>query len=272
MKVLIHQPNRVLATVSRYQRLVTTFSNWPLHLAAKWGWLGQRLIILKTRSGWEIEVPCQLRHTLKEIFLYHTYVHREILADLPEKPVVIDVGGNVGFFSLFALHLRPQARCFTFEPVTGNFSQLQKNQRRNPRADWHIFHAAVAGQDGAVQISSPTGQDLVTDASIKRPGRPAARSAGVSETVQACALQTIFEREGISHCDWLKLDCEGAEYEILYNAPSALFDRISCITMETHFGDGSRNNTGAVADYLEGRGYNVWVGGDVIYAMKAACD
>src|SRR5436305_7094777 len=117
MKTVVASASRLSNTVLRYRRLVATFSNWPLHLAAKWGCLGRKAVVMKTRSGWELEVPWQLRHAFKEVFLYCDYLQPDILAQLPQRPVVIDVGGNVGFFSLFALHLRPQARCFTFEPV-----------------------------------------------------------------------------------------------------------------------------------------------------------
>ena len=268
VKTPIRPPNRLVGTVLRYQRLVSGFSNWPLQLAAKWGWLGKNTLLLRTRSGWQIEIPWRLQHTFKEIFLYGSYLHPHLLARLPESPVVVDVGGNVGFFSLFALDLRPGARCFTFEPMKGNFAQLQRNHQLNPKADWRLFQAAVAGKDGTVQIYSPSGQPLVTDAFIGKLRESSGCASGTSDEVAACTLETMFAREGIQHCDWLKLDCEGAEYEILYGAPASLFDRISAITMETHLMDGAMNTTEAISDYLEQLGYDIWLTGDIVYALK----
>ena len=271
LKAKVQYPNRLVRTARRYQRLFLTFANWPRYLAMKWGWLRRQTLLMKTRSGLQIEVPWELRHAFKDIFLYHTYVHPDILAQLPENPVILDVGGNVGFFSLFALHLRPRAQCLTFEPVSGNFAQLQKNRNGNPQTDWRLFQAAVAGVDGTVRICSPSGRSLVTDAFIQSVHETEASRSGPGEEVEARTLETIFARENIPHCDWLKLDCEGAEYEILYRTPPAVFDRISAITLETHGADGARNNAGALTDYLERLGYDIWLADNtVVYALKHA--
>jgi FkbM family methyltransferase len=268
MKTQVCHPNRVVATAQHYQRLVSAFTNWPLYLAVKRGWLRRSVVLMKTRSGLRIEVPWELRHAFKDIFLYHTYICPGILARLPERPTVIDVGGNVGFFALFALHLRPRARCFSFEPVAGNFALLQKNREANPQTDWRLFQAAVAGADGTVRICSPSGRSLATDAFIQRLRPTDTRASGPSEAVEARTLETLFAREGIRQCDWLKLDCEGTEYEILYQTPSALFDRVSVISLETHKVDGPGNNIHALADHLELLGYDIWLDGGVVYALK----
>ncbi len=246
-----------------------TFTNWPLYLAAKWGCVRRPVLLMQTRSGLQFELPWELRHAFKDIFLYHTYVHPDILARLPEKPVVVDIGGNVGFFSLFAFHLRPRARCFTFEPLGGNFAQLRKNRERNPQADWRLFHGAVAGADGTARLYSPSGHSLATNAFLQSLDGKKAGGPGACEEVKARTLATVFAEEKIQHCDWLKVDCEGAEYEILLRAPPALFDRISTITLETHVVNAPGHNAAALADHLERLGYNLWLADDdVICALK----
>lgn len=269
MKTQIQYPGRLTRTIERYRRLVSTFVNWPAYLAFKWGWRGERSVLLKTRTGFAIEVPWHVRHAFKDIFLYGTYAHPEITARLPERPVVIDIGGNIGGFSLYALHLRPRARCLTFEPVGGNFRQLQANRNRNPQADWHLFNAAVAGTAGTIQMCSPTGSALATDAFMQRLHDGAQGAAASSETVEARTLENIFREENITHCDWLKVDCEGAEYEIFYQTPPELFQKVSAITLETHVVAGARNNTAALTDYLESLGFRIWLADDdVVYALR----
>ena len=269
MKTRVQYPNRLIRNMQRYRRLVATFANWPAYLAFKWGWTGRRDLVLRTRNGFVIAVPWHVRHAFKDIFLYGTYAHPDLTARLPDRPVVIDIGGNVGGFSLYALYLRPHAHCLTFEPVTGNFRQLQHNHALNPHANWQVFHAAVAGTAGTIQMCSPTGSPLATDAFIQRlhPGAPA--GAGACETVPARTLAEIFETEKIAHCDWLKVDCEGAEYEILYQTPPALFKKVSAITLETHAVAGPRNNAESLTDYLETLGFQISLADDdVVYALK----
>ena len=57
-----------------------------------------------------------------------------------------------------------------------------------------------------------------------------------SETiaVPSTTLNDIFLDNKIEHCDFLKIDCEGAEYEILFSAPKELFSKIEKIVMECH--------------------------------------
>lgn len=96
LKAKVQYPNRLVRTARRYQRLFLTFANWPRYLAMKWGWLRRQTLLMKTRSGLQIEVPWELRHAFKDIFLYHTYVHPDILAQLPENPVILNVAGTSG--------------------------------------------------------------------------------------------------------------------------------------------------------------------------------
>ena len=52
--------------------------------------------------------------------------------------------------------------------------------------------------------------------------------------VQSTTLEKIFDENNISNCDFLKMDCEGAEYEILFNLPEKIFKKINKICLEYH--------------------------------------
>lgn len=60
----------------------------------------------------------------------------------------------------------------------------------------------------------------------------------------------------MEHCDLMKLDCEGAEYPILFNAPETIFDRIERMVMEYH-----DNVSGYIhhdlVQFLTNKGFNV---------------
>ena len=47
-------------------------------------------------------------------------------------------------------------------------------------------------------------------------------------------MEQVFDELNLKHIDFLKMDCEGAEYGILENLPNAIFDRITTISMEFH--------------------------------------
>ena len=58
-----------------------------------------------------------------------------------------------------------------------------------------------------------------------------------SITVDSISLQQIFDNNNIENCNFLKLDCEGTEYEILENLPTSYFDKIKKIVIEYHMAD-----------------------------------
>jgi hypothetical protein len=65
-----------------------------------------------------------------------------------------------------------------------------------------------------------------------------------------------MERLGIQHCDLLKIDAEGAEYAILFNAPDVAFEKIDRIVMEYH--DAITLNTHFdMVRFLQAKGYQV---------------
>ena len=54
--------------------------------------------------------------------------------------------------------------------------------------------------------------------------------------VPVISLDDLFDRLEVRNCGLLKLDCEGAEYDILLNASPATLLKVACISMEYHVG------------------------------------
>src|SRR6266508_6011309 len=69
------------------------------------------------------------------------------------------------------------------------------------------------------------------------------------EIVKAVSLKDIFDAHAVEQCDFLKLDCEGAEYDILFSLAVDYFRRIKRIAMEYH-GEADRSARQAKADAL----------------------
>ena len=269
MKQKVVYSGRAIRAYRRYQRLVGGVRNWPQFLAYKSGLLGQKTLVLRTRTGLSFEIPWALKFAFKDIFLHEAYTRPFIMDQLPSAPVVMDIGANAGFFSLYALHRRPSARVFSFEPLSANFQLLKRNRERNPQADWRVFQWAVSGENGTAQLYSACGNNPSTDASI-RPEYERSGGDGIySETVEVRTLENIFASQSIGRCDWLKIDCEGAEYGILYPAPAEILRRISFISMEADHLDDQTRNGAALADFLDSHGFDIYFADDaVLYAVN----
>jgi FkbM family methyltransferase len=162
---------------------------------------------------------------------------------------VLDVGAGLGDFSVCTARQCPDSRVFAFEPLPESFGLLLENVEQNRLENIRPFRLAVTGTTGSVVLSTATG---VPEGSRTVPvgaGREAA-------LVDSITLDQAFERFGIAHCDFLKIDCEGAEYEILFGTSEETLRRVSRIALEYHEGVTAYGPTD-LARFLEGHGFRV---------------
>jgi FkbM family methyltransferase len=113
------------------------------------------------------------------------------------------------------------------EPDPVNFELLARNISANHVEGATLVMAAVANESGARRIyvhpSNTGGHSFVP------------RSAS-SRLVRIVSLMELFKSSGVSECSLLKMDCEGAEMEILENASDELLRSVSAISLEYHLG------------------------------------
>lgn len=178
--------------------------------------------------------------------------HDKVYGDLQElageaSPVIIDIGGNIGTFSLFVLFKIPGARVYTFEPEPQNFKCLERNIALNAMTHrCKPTHKAVCGARGE-RLLFLTGENSGTN-SMFNTGPFASQIK-----VQCITLEDIFSEFNISLCNLLKIDCEGAEYEILMSTPKYVFRRIKRIVLEWH--DVKGFTPEALVSFLQSMGY-----------------
>lgn len=170
---------------------------------------------------------------------------------LRDDPVVIDVGANAGFFTLFILSKLPGAKVASYEPIPVNFKQLERNMSLNHVLPVASFQKAVAGRAGEVTLYFDCRDEFTTAATIyeKQGGN------AISIRVASVSLPDIFRENNVDRCDLLKMDCEGAEYDILYNCPSDILERIQSMAMEVHGGTGPGQDIDSLEAYLNKSGF-----------------
>ncbi len=182
---------------------------------------GQTVMEIRLRRGPVIVATPE--HSLwphfSDIWYHKSYTR---FSSIPRGSVVVDVGANVGVFSLFAARM---ARIiYALEPSSSNFTLLLSNtaQAKNIVP----LNLACAREDGHASLD--VGSDPVSFSL-------AAQLPSMNqETVEVVSLATLFDRYRIERCDFLKLDCEGCEFEIILDADARFFSRIDRIVMEYH--------------------------------------
>lgn len=162
-------------------------------------------------------------HMIDEIWAYRKYDYFGYRVS-PDD-VVVDIGANIGTFSVYAAKMCGAAKVISFEPFPDNYNLLSKNVTQNQLRNVTCVNKAVAG--------SRDGRTMRLDA--VDPGSHSLVMGSSKDTVavECCTLDDVFERFSLAKIDYLKMDCEGSEYEILGSATSRLH-QIHRISMETH--------------------------------------
>lgn len=87
--------------------------------------------------------------------------------------------------------------------------------------------------------------------------KSAPRGERESTMVDTISLSDLFEEYGIERIDFLKIDCEGAEYDILYGSADKAIEKVQKISMEYHDLDDRNRNAKALSEFLAHKGFKV---------------
>ena len=217
------------------------YRNW-------WAWPLPKLgisTVLELRNGLRYLVRARTGDlgVLNEAVLRDPYLGPGYV-QLMDDAVVVDVGAYIGDFTIQAAALCPHGRIYAIEPVSENARMIEVNRLLNGLANIEVLPAALGAEEGEIAIHVAGSQSSGYFFGGKEP----------EEKVRRITLPQLMRDRGIERIDLLKLDCEGAEWDIL-PACIAILPRIEQICMEFHpRGDW----TGArLASWLREAGYTV---------------
>jgi len=177
-------------------------------------------------------------------------VYDGILGFVNLESIVIDIGANIGIFSIRAGKKASLGKVFCFEPEPRNFEILNKNIRvNNMESLFVVKQKAVADTVRFTRFyfdeyNSGGGSLYNTEIGKK---------SGLLE-VRTTTLNDIFEYYKIKQCDVLKLDCEGAEGEILTSTNPEIFPKIKSMAIEWH-PDLNKITLNELRDFLKKNGF-----------------
>lgn len=137
--------------------------------------------------------------------------------------VVLDIGANVGFFTLLAARRTgSQGAVVAFEPLPRNLAFLRRHLALNGVANVEVLPIALSSHSGTARFGSAA-----------NPAMGGLSLAGDLE-VQTDTLDELVASGGVSPPDFLKIDVEGAEYDVLTGASAVLTRHRPLILLSTH--------------------------------------
>ncbi|MEZ0090751.1 FkbM family methyltransferase [Streptacidiphilus sp. EB129] len=187
----------------------------------------------------------ELKAIYAEMFTDHTYLRHGIT--VPANGCVLDVGANVGIFSLYVKRHWPQARIVAFEPMPRTLQALRSNLELHHATDVEVVPHGLSGDfEGPVTFTFypnlPGNSTRYPDqkkhdrdhiASMWGDGVGDHLYQGEDVTVTVERLSTALARyPGIDRVDLLKVDVEGAELDVLQGIDDADWQRIDQIVLE----------------------------------------
>lgn len=171
----------------------------------------------------------------------------------PDNATLVDLGANVGAFSVYAATVARNTRVYAYEPMPEAYRVMQENVHLNKMTEAiKCFNYAVAGTTAERELFI-TGTNFFFPTLIA----PAQPQGTRSQPVPCTTLAEIINVNKLARVDLLKMDVEGGEYDILYQTPLSYLARIQEIRMEYHNLDQEEQNVRGLKHFLTSQGYTI---------------
>jgi len=206
--------------------LVLALKNWKEAMRALEGGPSPSTLQLRNEILFEQPSDPVMLQMFRDIWVRKVYCPPGF--SISRNDLVVDVGANIGFFSVWAAR-RTGRNVYAFEPHPETFARLQANVRRNMATNIVPVGRAVSDVVGVRKLflAESHGGHLLFDHNVFGQLRDYVE-------VESVTLSSLFETYQLDAVDFLKMDCEGSEGHILTSTPRATLRRIGRIAMEFH--------------------------------------
>ena len=210
-----------------FTRSWNVLKNWYVYPLVYFNLIKKSHIIFETKSGLKLKIRTGTTDimVLTNVWLIQEYLDDEF--NIENNDVVLDIGGHIGLFALFASQFCKKGKIFCFEPIKENYDILLENLELNAIKNIIPFNLAVYDDSKKVKMylnEDDAGHSIVL---------PSSKSIQADST----SLKKIFDDNKIDLCNFAKIDCEGSEYSIIDTLPPEYLKRINKMAIEYHFAD-----------------------------------
>lgn len=217
--------NNIFIKIKIFFMCVKEVKNWWIPVLMFFGLSNEKKLV-EFKNG----LKCFMRDksdaiAFFEIFFLNTnFPSKSFL--IQESDTVIDVGAHVGYFTLYAARLATTGRIFSFEPNKESFHLLEENIKLNNFTNVNAVNSGVSDKTGKAELFLSKDSSIGNSMYLK--------DSTEKETIQVMSLSDIIKNYNIDFINFLKLDCEGAEFDIILNLPLEIFKKIHKISAEVH--------------------------------------
>ena len=185
--------------------------------------------------------PYEVIKTYKEIFSQEVY---KFNTNSPQ-PVIIDCGANIGLSTLYFAVTYPASKIYAFEPDPTIFNLLQKNINDNQLSQVTLYNDAVWTENTVLSFSNKGSEASQIDAT--------GLSATKVNAIHLAKYLSQFEK-----IDFLKMDIEGAEFEVVKDCVAAL-EKVQNFFLEYHGTNSDTQKLITLLDIVKQAGFKVYI-------------
>ena len=172
---------------------------------------------------------------------------------------VLDVGANIGEFTLFAA--RRASKVVAFEPVSYLFDRLSGNVALNDMPQVQLVNAGLYDREAKVDIYLSDSRDQLqgTNHGMGNLFSAPPGSRGEKEQIQVLRLDDWAQQQNLQGADFVKLDIEGAEFAALRGAEAVLREFRPALVLELEHSHSERAgfDESELLDYLRALDYQL---------------
>jgi len=176
-------------------------------------------IITRNKIKYEVDLSEGINLSLFLFGGFQNHVTKSKLLSIPSDAVIFDIGANFGLMTLPLAQMVPQGKVYSFEPAHYAIEKLKKNLFLNPG-----LASRIEVINAFVSTKSTTNPGMKAIASWKVNSEKLEKhplnmgSEKPTDGVGSIALDEFCEKENISRLDFIKIDTEGYESDVLGGA------------------------------------------------------
>lgn len=163
---------------------------------------------------------------------YEDDVKKIFLSKIKEGDIVIDVGANIGYFSLLAAKkIGSKGKIFAIEPMKQANNWLKKNLKLNDFKNVEVLEVAIGDKQGTMKMykKSESSEMIILDPTISK------TDLIMCGEINIKTIDNIISQKKIKKVNLLKIDVEGFEYEALLGCKESFkSNKIENIICEIH--------------------------------------
>lgn len=214
--------------INVFIKLIKYVKNWPLYLFVYIGILRKKKIILHFRDGTNLLVRTRFSKIRDSIMNHYPkiakckyYTPNELRIEKNDN--VVDIGAQIGIFTIFAARKAKNGLVYAYEPSIENFALLVKSINLNLVKNVFAFNLGIFSEKYKKLFlgNSSVAFNIFTPSTEY-------------ERINCITLADIFRLNNLDKIDFLKINAEGAEYDIIYNTPEEVLAKINKISLSFH--------------------------------------